>query len=168
MTDKKTAGNFAAFKESWLKLVTRYPVTARDLAVAIHLSGYLNVKTRDAWPSMATLAADIGCEKSTVLRSLQRLEKFKLLAVTHSRSRHKPNRYRPRLGPLDASEIPRRRSTPRGIAKVKRMRRDTLEDAGPQRRGCGAAYRTSEEPLMKSRNRESERKTDSLGSQALR
>src|SRR5262245_30861913 len=100
--DAKTRGNFAAFKESWLKLIASYPnLSGADIAVAVMLCIYTNSKSRDAWPSMERLALDTNRERSTVWRSLKRLEALKLLDITHARSRRKPNRYRPKLGHID-------------------------------------------------------------------
>jgi hypothetical protein len=92
--DSKKHGRFAAAKEGWLKLVASYPnLSGADVAVAIMLSTYFNARSRDAWPAMRRLACDTNRSLST-----QRLEKLGLL----SRSQHKPNRYRPRMGKLDA------------------------------------------------------------------
>src|SRR5262245_18159830 len=81
-----SAGSFSAAKEGWLKLVASYPnLSGADVAVAVMLSTYMNTKSRDAWPSMETLARDTNRSRSTVWRSLKRLEKLKLLAITHAR-----------------------------------------------------------------------------------
>jgi hypothetical protein len=161
---RERAGRFAAAKEGWLKLVASYPtLSGADLAVAIALSTYFNAKTRDAWPSMQRLACDINRNRSTVLRSLQRLEALKLLDVTHARSRRKPNRYRPKLGQIDAKPK-RRKTTPRGLM----MRTRTVNDANSQHIVCELASRTSEEPQRKSRNRTPEGETDSDSRRSLR
>ena len=119
MTDeaKKRAGSFAAFRETWLKLVASYPdLSGADMAVAIMLSTYMNAKTRDAWPSMQRLAQDTNRSRSTVWRGLKHLEKHVLLDITHSRSRRKPNRYRFLLGRMDVRpESLGRKTTPRGL-----------------------------------------------------
>jgi hypothetical protein len=159
---KKRAGSFAAPKEQWLKLVASYPtLSGADLAVAIALSTYFNAKTRDAWPSMQRLACDINRARSTVLRSVQRLEALKLLDVTHARSHRKPNRYRPKLGQIDAKPK-KRKTTPRGLM----MRTRNVNDANSQHIVCEFASRTSEEPQMKSRSLTTEGATVSRGSTA--
>ena len=114
---KKRAGNFAAAKETWLGLIASYPnLSGADLAVAIRLCIYMNSKSRNAWPSLERLALDTNRSRSTVWRSLKRLEKLKLLDITHARSRRKPNRYRPRLGHIDAKpKRLARKTTPRGL-----------------------------------------------------
>ncbi len=146
---KKNAGRFSAAKETWLRLIASYPnLFASDLAVGIALASYMNVKTRDAWPSMETLARDVNRTRSTVWRSLKRFEKLKLLRVTHAASRRKPNRYRLWLGELNAEpKAMRRKTTPRGLM----LRARNVNAAGTQHISCGAAARTSEEPTMKSR-----------------
>jgi hypothetical protein len=162
--DAKTRGNFAAFKESWLKLVVSYPnLSGADVSVAVALSTYLNMKTRDAWPSHERLARDLNRSRSTVWRSLKRLEKLKLLDITHSRSRRKPNRYRPLLGELNTKpENLKRKSTAQSLM----LRTRNVNAANSQHISCELAARTLEEPQMKSRSMESERKLTSLGSQA--
>jgi predicted transcriptional regulator len=92
--DAKKSGGFAAAKEGWLKRIASYPnLSGADLAVAFMLCTYLNTKSRDAWPSMQRLACDTNRSRSTVWRSLKRLETLKLLDITHARSRRKPNRH---------------------------------------------------------------------------
>jgi hypothetical protein len=144
-----TAGNFAAAKEAWLRLVASYPnLSGSDMAVAIMLATYMNSKSRDAWPSMETLARDTNRSRSTVWRSLKRLEKLHLLDVVHARSRRKPNRYRPHLGTINANPKALRRSTtPRGLM----LRTRNVNAANSQLISCEPAARTSEEPQMKSR-----------------
>ena len=145
---KKRAGGFAAAKEGWLKLIASYPnLSGADVAVAVMLSTYMNAKSRDAWPSMQRLACDTNRSRSTVWRSLTRLEKLNLLEITHARSRRKPNRYRPRLGHLDAKpKRLARQTTPRGLM----LRTRNVNAANLQHISCELAARTSEEPLMKS------------------
>ena len=140
-------GGFQAAKEGWLKLVASYPkLPGAAYAVAIALASYLNSKTGDAWPSMATLARDTNRNRATVWRSLRELERLKLLDVTHSRSRRKPNRYKPRLGELDAKpETMRRPTTPRGLM----LRARNVNAANSQHISCELAARTSEEPQTK-------------------
>jgi len=139
-----SAGSFAAAKEGWLKLVASYPnLSGADMAVAVMLATYMNSKSRDAWPSMETLARDTNRSRSTVWRSLKRLEKLKLLNITHARSRRKPNRYRPALGKLN-TEPKRlaRATTPRGLM----LRTRNVNAANLQLISCELAARTSEEP----------------------
>jgi hypothetical protein len=147
---KKRAGGFAAAKEGWLRLVASYPnLSGADLAVAVMLATYMNAKSRDAWPSMERLALDTNRKRSTVWRALRRLEKLKLLDITHARSRRKPNRYRPLLGHI-AAEPKRlaRKTTPRGLM----LRTRNVNAANSQHSCCELAARTSEEPLMKCRS----------------
>jgi Helix-turn-helix domain len=149
MTDeaKKRGGSFAAAKEGWLKLVASYPnLNGGDVAVAVMLSTYMNARSRDAWPSMDRLALDTNRNRSTVWRSLKRLEALNLLEITHARSRRKPNRYRPRIGHIDANpKRLARKTTPRGLM----LRTRNVNAANSQHICCELAAGTSEEPHMK-------------------
>jgi DNA-binding MarR family transcriptional regulator len=151
---------FSAAKEGWLKLVASYPnLSGADYAVAIALSTYVNSTTRDAWPSMQRLAADTNRARATVWRSVKRLEALKLLDVTHGRSNRKSNRYRLRLGDMNAEpEKLRRKTTPRGAM----LRTRNADAAKPQHTSCEPAARTSEEPEMNTDKGTSEGKRFSL------
>ncbi len=137
---KSAAGGFLAAKEDWLMRVASYPnLSGADLAVAIAISKYLNTKTNDAWPSMETLARATNRERSTVWRALKRLEALKLIKIQHSRSRRKPNRYRPQLGELNVEPKTLRRSTtPRGSM----LRTRKVNAANSQHISCEPAART--------------------------
>ena len=150
-------GGFQAAKEGWLKLCASYPnLSGADLAVLVALSTYMNSKSLDAWPSLGTLATDTNRNRATVSRSLKRLEKLVLIAVTHGRGRKKPNRYRMKLGALNAEpQTLRRRTTPRG----KMLRTRNEKAANSQQKGCELAARTSEEPQTKCRRLDSQSET---------
>src|SRR6476660_4954389 len=93
--------HFAAAKEAWLMLVASYPnLSGADLAVVIVLFKYPNSKRGIAWPSTRLIAQLTNRNLRTVMRSLQRLEKLKLISVIHGRGSKKPNQYRPALGQL--------------------------------------------------------------------
>lgn len=134
-------GNFQAAKEGWLKLCASYPnLSGADYAVAIALSTYFNSKTRDAWPSFERLAADTNRNRSTVWRSLRRFENMNLVDVIHGRGRHKVNRYRPKLGSMDADlKMLKRRTTLRG--KTLQIRNE--KTANSHQKHCELAVRTS-------------------------
>jgi DNA-binding MarR family transcriptional regulator len=137
-------GGFQAAKEGWLKLVASYPnLSGADYAVVIALSTYLNAKLLNAWPSIETLASDTNRNKSTISRSLRRLEALGLIRVVHSRGRKRSNRYSPSLGSLDIEDLKslKRRTTPRG--KILRVRNE--KTANSQQNDCDLAARTSEE-----------------------
>jgi Helix-turn-helix domain len=150
-------GGFQAAKEGWLKLCASYPnLSGADLAVGIALSTYMNSKTRVAWPSLQRLAADTNRNRSTVSRSLDKLEELELIGVVHGRGRKKPNRYQMKLGALNAEpQTLRRRTTPRG----KMLRTRNGKAANSQRKGCELAARTSEEPQTKCRRLDSQAET---------
>lgn len=134
-------GAFQAAKEGWLKVVASYPnLSGADYAVVIVISTHLNSKSHNAWPSIETLAKFTNRNKSTISRSVRRLEALRLIGVVHSRGRHRSNRYSPLLGDLDPKSLIRR-TTPRG--KILRVRNEKA--ANSQQKGCGLAARTSEE-----------------------
>jgi hypothetical protein len=125
-------GAFQAAKEGWLKAVASHPnLSGADCAVAIVIATYLNSNTREAWPSFDCLARDTNRNRSTVWRSVERLEKLKLLEVRRARGRTKSHRYRPLLGELDRDP--------------KTLRRRNKNTASSQPKDCGFAARTSEE-----------------------
>ena len=142
MTDEQKArGSFSAAKEQWLKLVASYPnLSACDIAVAVVIATYMNAHTGYAWPSMKTLATDTNRERSTIWRSIKRLEALELLAVVHSRSAKKPNVYRMRLGKLDAEPKALRIKKPGAIL---RLHGRNASAAQTQHIGCSGAARTS-------------------------
>lgn len=135
-------GGFQAAKEGWLKLCASYPnLSGADLAVVIDLSTYLNSKRGDAWPSIDTIATDINRNRSTVFRSLKRLEELSLIKVIHARGRNKSNHYRPSLGLMNTVPATlRRKTTPRG--KILRTR--NKKAANSRQNDCELAARTSE------------------------
>ena len=146
---KKTAGRFAAAKETWLKLIAAHPnLSGADMAVAIMLAFYMNHKTRDAWPSMETLARDTNRKRSTVWRSLKRLEQMKLLRIKHAKNRRKPNRYWPMIGNIAVDPKTLARKITGGSSL---LRTRNVVAVNSQHTGCELAALTSEEPLMNSR-----------------
>jgi biotin operon repressor len=140
--EKKKRGHFAAAKEQWLKVCAAYPnLSGSDMSVVVMLSTYMNFKTQNAWPSMNRLAADTNRSRSTVWRSLKRLEELKLVDVVHGRGRNKVNRYRPSLGLGVDLKALRRRTTPRG----KMLRARNKKAAKSHTIRCEPAARLSEE-----------------------
>jgi predicted transcriptional regulator len=121
---------FQAAKEGWLKEIARHRnLSGADYAVAIMLSTYLNSRTYEAWPSLHTLATDTNRNRSTVWRSIKRLERLNLLQVTRAPGRSRSNRYKPLLGDLDAEP-----------QKKKRLPTRNKTVAGSQQSGCELAY----------------------------
>jgi hypothetical protein len=99
---RTSSTGFQVAKEGWLKEIARHrDLSGADYAVAIILSTYLNSRTYEAWPSLNTLAADTNRNRSTVWRSIKRLERLHLLQVTRAPGRSRSNRYKPLLGNLD-------------------------------------------------------------------
>lgn len=136
-------GNFQAAKEKWLKLCASYPnLSGADYAVLIAVSTYLNSKTHDAWPSLERLASDTNRDKSTIWRSLMRLERLGLIGVIHGRGRKNSNRYRPTLGRMEMDPTTLRRKT---TLRGKMLRTRNEKTANSQRKDCELAGRTLEE-----------------------
>jgi hypothetical protein len=99
---KGSSGGFQAAKEGWLKVLAAHPnLSGADYAVAITIATYLNTKTNEAWPALDTIATATNRDISTVWRSIERLQRFKLLLVRKGRGRRGSNRYRPLLGEVD-------------------------------------------------------------------
>jgi DNA-binding transcriptional regulator YhcF (GntR family) len=139
------SGTFTAAKERWLLHVARHPnLSGADQAVAIALSCYMNSKTHDAWPSLKRLADDINRDRSTVSRSLKRLEHLALLSIVHGRGRKKCNRYKPRMGNIDNPACLKRSTSLRG----KVLRSHMKKAANSHTKGCEFAARTLEEESM--------------------
>lgn len=115
----KAGGIFQAAKESWLKCLAGYPLSAADYAVAIALSTYFNSTSGWAWPSLQRLATDTNRYKSTVSRSLARLERYGLLEVVRARGPNRSNRYKPKMGmDIDVTSL-RRVTSARGMMRAR-------------------------------------------------
>ena len=124
-----TTPGFHAAKEGWLRTLARQAdLSGADLAVGITLATYLNTRTGEAWPSFNTLADDTNRNRSTVWRSITRLERLHLLQVTRAPGRSRSNRYKPLLGNLDAEQW-----------KKKRLPTRNKTIAGSQQSGCEPA-----------------------------
>ncbi|MEI7806613.1 MAG: helix-turn-helix domain-containing protein [Hyphomicrobiales bacterium] len=132
LAKKRPGGGFQAAKENWLKVVARHPnLSGADCAVAITISTYLNSKTGIAWPSIERLARDTNRDRSTVWRSIERLEKLNLLGVERHPGRNRSNRYRPMLGDMNRDP--------------KTLRRRNTESVSSKQQDCETAVRTLEE-----------------------
>jgi len=108
---RSSSGGFQAAKEGWLMVLASYPLSGADYAVAIAIAKHLNTRTRNAWPSLETIAKLTNRDHSTVWRSVEKLQKLSLVGVEKRRGRHKSNVYRPLLGDMDLDpKMLRRRS----------------------------------------------------------
>lgn len=56
-------------------------ITPKDLLVYLTIKTYENWETHEAFPSMETIAQDLGCDKRTVSASIKRLEKSEFLSI---------------------------------------------------------------------------------------
>ena len=85
---------FTKDRLAWLdQLVLYQNVSARSFLLAYCLSGYVNRKTRDAWPSLDTLAKSLGANERTIRRWMEELTALGYLGKTRGGNGHS-NRYR--------------------------------------------------------------------------
>jgi hypothetical protein len=85
-------------KLQYIEWLSTMPDLSRaDLAVAIKIVSAYNNRRGFAWPSLPTIAADVGCSKRQVISSIQRLEQDELILVKRSIGRGHANEYIPRF-----------------------------------------------------------------------
>ena len=76
----------------WIGLALRKePRRFTALAVAVALSTYANSRTRQAWPSLETLAEDVGTSTRAVSNAIRTLERVGFLSI--KRRRRQSNLY---------------------------------------------------------------------------
>ena len=63
-------------------------ITPKDLLVYLTIKTYENWETHEAFPSMETIANDLGCDKRTVSASIKRLETSEFLSIKKSGRRN--------------------------------------------------------------------------------
>lgn len=96
MTDKEM---FNAGRHRWLGHVARdRALTGAAIRVAVVIWDRLNVKKRAAWPSIGTMAKELGLNRSTVIRATDKLVERGWVNVV-SRRWHS-NLYQPRFGAM--------------------------------------------------------------------
>jgi DNA-binding MarR family transcriptional regulator len=61
----------------------------------------MNEKRGYAWPSLPHIAEELRIDKSTVVRSINRLERHGWITVEHRCGRQRGNRYRLAIGALE-------------------------------------------------------------------
>ena len=75
----------ARFRDGWLSRLASDPtLSAGDLAVGLILALHMNAKTRQAWPSIDTIAQLTGRNRHTVWRSIERLKRAGLITVSRA------------------------------------------------------------------------------------
>lgn len=82
----------------WVGAICEVPALSNALRVATLLANkYLNSKTGEAWPSMETMAADLGVDVRTVRRWIKNLVEGGFLQIRSGKGRNGTNRYRMRF-----------------------------------------------------------------------
>lgn len=87
------------------------------LRVAILLWEHMNADRGYAWPSLVYIAEQLGVDKSTVVRSLKKLEVRGWISTERRCGRHRGNRYRPAFGTMDLDLVGRRTRGGNGATK---------------------------------------------------
>ena len=85
----------ARFQDDWYARLASIPtLPASDLATGLTLMRHMSWKSRQAWPSLDTIAQLTGRNRTTVWRSIKRLKKAGLItAIRVGRGRYAHNRY---------------------------------------------------------------------------
>jgi len=79
-------------RDEWIRMVNSSPdLTHVAARVAVNLAMRMNIRTRDAWPSIDTIANDIGASPRSVVSAIDNLVKEGLLGA--ERKRNKGNVY---------------------------------------------------------------------------
>jgi DNA-binding MarR family transcriptional regulator len=87
--------SFHFARHRWLAVVARDPkITGADLRVAVLIWEYTNADWGYAWPSMSCIATEMSLDRSTVLRSVSRLERRGWIRRTQHHGRFRSNEYR--------------------------------------------------------------------------
>ena len=86
-------------RHRWLGMVARDPkLPGAAQRVAILLWEHMNADYGYAWPSLVYVAEQLGINKSTVVRSIKKLEAQGWIKVERRCGRHRGNRYRLAFG----------------------------------------------------------------------
>ncbi len=151
---KSDVASFLMARDGWLRRLCSHPnLSGSDYAVAVSLGLHFNRKTGAAWPAMDTLAKLTNRNRTSVWRSMVRLEQLGLVVVVHSRGANKSNRYRPAFGNSENPAEFRRRTTPRGMLRTR-----NTGPANSQHGLCETAARTLDEPRRELKEGTSEQK----------
>ena len=92
---KESRRAHARFQDDWYaRLASISTLPASDLATGLTLMRHMSRKSRQAWPSLDTIAQLTGRNRTTVWRSIKRLKKAGLItAIRVGRGRYAHNRY---------------------------------------------------------------------------
>jgi DNA-binding MarR family transcriptional regulator len=87
--------HFQFDRHRWLAAVARdAEITGADLRVAVLIWEYTNADFGYAWPSMSHMAMEMSLDRSTVVRSVSRLEQRGWIDRTRRHGRFRSNEYR--------------------------------------------------------------------------
>lgn len=90
-TPRKTP-HFLRNRDEWIRMVNLSPDVSHVAArVAVNLAMRMNIRTRDAWPSIDTIAKDIGASPRSVISAIDQLVEEGFLGA--ERKRNKGNVY---------------------------------------------------------------------------
>lgn len=90
MENNKT--KIKSYFESWKKVFRDKNITAIQKVVLKDLEIYRNTRSGYSWPSLITLADDVGVNERTIRRAMDILEEMKLVEVVREKGR--VNKYR--------------------------------------------------------------------------
>lgn len=138
----------------WLDALSVDPsISMADFRVAFRVSTYINRDLGYAWPSVATLAAEVGLSERAVQYSLRKLTSTGALETVSGGGRGKTNRYRlasktPNGAAPFKSENPASDCT---VSPAERVQTDARKGANGRTKGCSPLHpisfiETSEEP----------------------
>jgi DNA-binding MarR family transcriptional regulator len=97
--------SFQYYRHRWLCAVGRDPeLTGSDLRVAIMIWELTNVDWGYAWPSLSYIAAQMSLDRSTVVRSVKKLEQRGWIIRSRS-GRCRSNEYRIAKGSVAVREL---------------------------------------------------------------
>jgi DNA-binding MarR family transcriptional regulator len=96
--------SFHFARHRWLAMVARDPKsTGADLKVAVLIWEHTNVDFGYAWPSLSYIATELSLDRSTVVRSVKKLEQ-KGWIVRSRNGRFRSNKYRLAIGSVAVGE----------------------------------------------------------------
>lgn len=87
-----TGPHYLRNRDEWIRLVVdNHDLTHVQVRVALHLAMRMNIRTRDCWPSIETVAKSINASQRSVISALDVLRDEGLMGM--ERKRNKGNRY---------------------------------------------------------------------------
>ena len=88
----KTGAHYLRNRDEWIRMVVDCPdLTHVQVRVAMHLAMRMNIRDRDCWPSIKTIAESVGCSQRSVITALDVLRDEGFVGM--ERKRNAGNRY---------------------------------------------------------------------------